>query len=144
MTAKDLSGRRAPFSIAFMWAGVGNRPRSAKTCCLMTITKATITTPSGKQFDTIDALRGAIDNQQEAPMQIAVTGKVDGIHTDVELGDDVTCVVDADVASHNLSKAADQFQVLRRIVFYNGITGEYMHYKVIFKPETILPDIDKS
>ena len=33
---------------------------------------------------------------------------------------------DADVASANVSKAADQFEVNRRIVFYNGITGEYM------------------
>jgi hypothetical protein len=33
---------------------------------------------------------------------------------------------DADVASRNLSTAADQFQVTRRIVFYNGITGEYL------------------
>lgn len=104
---------------------------------------------------------------------------------------------DADVASRNLSKAADMFEVNRRIVFYNGITGEYMltveglcslgnedktdrlsitckvgvgeykkhflglsdnvtffveqlapskqsayHYRVIFKPQTILPDID--
>lgn len=31
---------------------------------------------------------------------------------------------DADVASKNLSKAADQFEVQRRVVFYNGITGE--------------------
>ena len=36
------------------------------------------------------------------------------------------CTSDADIASHNLSKAADQFEVTRRIVFYNGITGEYM------------------
>ena len=103
---------------------------------------------------------------------------------------------DADVASENLSKAADQFEILRRVVFYNGITGEYMlsiegfcslgnhdkarelsvtckvdgafkkhflglsdnvsyfveqldaanvstdHYRVIFKPSTIIPDID--
>ena len=104
---------------------------------------------------------------------------------------------DADVASHNLSKAADQFEINRRIVFYNGINGEYMltiegfcslgnrdparelsvtcntglneykkhflglsdnvtyfveqmngaqvsafHYKVIFKPAVIVPDID--
>jgi hypothetical protein len=28
--------------------------------------------------------------------------------------------------SKNLSTAADQFQIQRRIVFYNGITGEYM------------------
>jgi hypothetical protein len=33
---------------------------------------------------------------------------------------------DADVASKNLSKAADNFEVQRRIVFYNGITGEYL------------------
>ena len=104
---------------------------------------------------------------------------------------------DADVASRNLSKAADMFEVNRRVVFYNGITGEYMlsieglcslgnydargtasitcktgegvykkhflglsdnityfieqidaknvskyHYKVIFKPSVIIPDID--
>lgn len=103
---------------------------------------------------------------------------------------------DADVASHNVSKAADNFEVMRRVVFYNGINGEYMltiegfcslgnndspgqltvtcktndgykknflglsdnvtyfveqlkpvdastdHYRVIFKPSTILPDID--
>lgn len=33
---------------------------------------------------------------------------------------------DADVASKNLSTAADNFQVARRVVFYNGITGDYM------------------
>ena len=38
----------------------------------------------------------------------------------------VGCSRDADIASHNLSVAADQFEVMRRIVFYNGITGEYM------------------
>ena len=109
------------------------------------------------------------------------------------------CASDADVVSSNLSKAADMFEVQRRIVFYNGITGEYMltieglcslgnndpadrlsvtcktgpdaykkhflglsdnvtffveqsepkaadpyRYRVIFKPETIVPDIDLS
>jgi hypothetical protein len=104
---------------------------------------------------------------------------------------------DAEVASSNLSKAADSFQVVRRIVFLNGITDKYIlsvegrcsikkdkqdnqlevtcktgpnaykkhflgisdnvtyfaeqmedmdvstyHYKVIFKPQTILPDVD--
>lgn len=104
---------------------------------------------------------------------------------------------DADVASQNLSNAADYFEINRRIVFYNGITGDYMltiegrcslgnadtskeltvtcktgpndykkhflglsdnvtyfveqlepksvsvyHYKVIFKPSVIIPDID--
>ena len=103
----------------------------------------------------------------------------------------------ADVASSNISKAADQFQIMRRIVFYNGITDSYMltieglcslgnydvagelsvtcktgsasykkhflglsdnvtyfveqigssnvdvyHYKVYFRPTTIIPDID--
>ena len=107
------------------------------------------------------------------------------------------CQSDADVASYNVSKAADNFEVVRRIVFYNGITGEYMltlegfcslgnnddpgeltvtcklgdgtykkhflglsdnvtyfveqlsaanvskdHYRVVFKPTTIVPDID--
>lgn len=33
---------------------------------------------------------------------------------------------DADTASLNLSTAADNFQIERRIVFYNGVTGEYM------------------
>lgn len=109
----------------------------------------------------------------------------------------VACERDADVASRNLSQAADMFQINRRIVFYNGITGEYMlvieglcslgnydkdgevtvtcktgpdsykknflglsdnvtyfaeqidaasvdvyHYKVIFKPASIVPDVD--
>jgi hypothetical protein len=36
------------------------------------------------------------------------------------------CPQSADVASQNISTAADNFQVNRRIVFYNGITGEYM------------------
>lgn len=104
---------------------------------------------------------------------------------------------DADIASSNLSKAADNFEVSRRVIFYNGITSEYMltiegrcslgsgtaaksltvtcktgaseykkhflglsdnvtyfaeqlqpasvsayHYRVIFKPQTIMPEID--
>jgi hypothetical protein len=108
-----------------------------------------------------------------------------------------SCQRDADVASRNLSIAADQFEIDRRVVFYNGITGDYMlslegkcalgnnddpgeltvtcktgpdqykkhflglsdnvtyfveqleprgvsvyHYRVIFKPQTIIPDID--
>jgi DnaJ-class molecular chaperone len=36
------------------------------------------------------------------------------------------CATDADVASQNLSKAADQFEIERRVVFMNGITNEYM------------------
>lgn len=107
------------------------------------------------------------------------------------------CSRDADVASHNLSVAADMFEIDRRVVFYNGLTGEYIlvvegkcsikkdnadnqleltckvgpdtykkhflglsdnvtyfveqihpnkadvyHYKVIFKPASIVPDVD--
>ena len=107
------------------------------------------------------------------------------------------CATDADVVSENLSKSADQFEVLRRVVFYNGITDSYMltiegycslgnfdaekeltvtcqvspgeykkhflglsdnvtyfveqldaenvssdHYRVVFKPSVIVPDID--
>lgn len=33
---------------------------------------------------------------------------------------------DAKVASRNLSKAADNFEIGRRVVFYNGITDKYM------------------
>ena len=107
------------------------------------------------------------------------------------------CARDADVASRNLSQAADMFEITRRVVFYNGISGEYIlvvegrcsildqgnqleltcktgedsykkhflglsdnvtyfaeqlessdvsvyRYKVIFKPTTIIPDIDAS
>ena len=108
-----------------------------------------------------------------------------------------SCSTDASVASANLSKEADMFNIKRRVVFYNGITDEYIlsiegkcsvefftdkfvvtvktgpneykkhylgradnvfpfveqlepvpvdvyHYKVIFKPKSILPDIDIS
>lgn len=109
----------------------------------------------------------------------------------------LTSCTAADVASQNLSVAADSFEVNRRIVFYNGITGDYMleidglcslgnsdlqgelsvtckvgdgaykkhylglsdnvtyfveqiepvkadpfHYRVIFRPSEIIPDID--
>lgn len=33
---------------------------------------------------------------------------------------------DAKVVSANISKAADQFEIYRRVVFYNGITNEYI------------------
>lgn len=36
------------------------------------------------------------------------------------------CSSDADVASKNLSKSADQFEITRRIVFLNGITDKYL------------------
>jgi len=36
------------------------------------------------------------------------------------------CSSVADTASANLSNAADNFEILRRIIFYNGITGDYL------------------
>ena len=36
------------------------------------------------------------------------------------------CSRDAQVASHNLSKASDMFQIDRRIVFYDAIQGAYL------------------
>lgn len=36
------------------------------------------------------------------------------------------CQDDAKVASYNLSKAADNFEIVRRVVFYDGINSEYM------------------
>lgn len=36
------------------------------------------------------------------------------------------CAKDADIVSANLSTDADQFKIMRRVIFYNGITGEYM------------------
>lgn len=36
------------------------------------------------------------------------------------------CSNDAQIASYNLSQAADNFKINRRIVFYNGFTGEYL------------------
>lgn len=38
----------------------------------------------------------------------------------------LTACNDSEVATHNLIKAADNFEVNRRIVFYNGITDTYM------------------
>jgi len=35
-------------------------------------------------------------------------------------------VNDATVVSQNLSTAADNFEIARRIVFYNGVTNDYM------------------
>ena len=36
------------------------------------------------------------------------------------------CDSDAQVASRNLGVAAEQFEIERRIVFFNGITDEYL------------------
>lgn len=38
----------------------------------------------------------------------------------------VACDRDADVVSRNLSTDADNFKIMRRVVFYNGITGNYI------------------
>lgn len=36
------------------------------------------------------------------------------------------CSNDAQVVSQNLSQEADNFRVARRVVFYNGVTNDYM------------------
>lgn len=36
------------------------------------------------------------------------------------------CSSDADVVASNLSKSAEQFEVQRRVVFFNGITDKYL------------------
>ena len=36
------------------------------------------------------------------------------------------CRQESDVAAYNVTQAAHNFEVLRRVVFYNGITGEYI------------------
>lgn len=36
------------------------------------------------------------------------------------------CATEATIASQNVSTGADQFQIIRRIVFVNGITDEYL------------------
>ena len=38
----------------------------------------------------------------------------------------VGCRKESDVAAENVSIAAHNFEVNRRVVFYNGITGEYI------------------
>lgn len=38
----------------------------------------------------------------------------------------LSACTDADIASSNLSKAADMFEVNRRVVFFNGITDRYL------------------
>lgn len=42
------------------------------------------------------------------------------------LGGLTACTDDADVASKNISKAADNFEVQRRVVVFNGITDQYL------------------
>lgn len=38
----------------------------------------------------------------------------------------LTACTNADIASRNLSREADMFRINRRVVFYNGITNEYI------------------
>lgn len=37
-----------------------------------------------------------------------------------------SCENDASVASRNLSTAADNFEIMRRVVFYNGVTEQFI------------------
>jgi len=36
------------------------------------------------------------------------------------------CETDATIASQNIAKAAEQFEIYRRVVFFNGITDKYI------------------
>ena len=36
------------------------------------------------------------------------------------------CSTDATVASRNIAKAAEQFEIYRRVIFFNGITDAYI------------------
>lgn len=38
----------------------------------------------------------------------------------------LTACTEADTVNHNIDKAADTFEVNRRVVFFNGITDEYL------------------
>jgi hypothetical protein len=44
----------------------------------------------------------------------------------VALGMLAACEPAANVAARNISAAADNFEIQRRVVFYNGITGQYI------------------
>jgi uncharacterized lipoprotein NlpE involved in copper resistance len=51
----------------------------------------------------------------------------------------IGCDNDASIASRNLSTAADNFEINRRVIFYNGITDSYMltiEGRCSLKPET--------
>ncbi len=50
------------------------------------------------------------------------------------------CTSAADTASENLSKAADNFEVQRRIVFVNGITDKYL---MVIEGRCSLGNMDK-
>lgn len=51
---------------------------------------------------------------------------VAGVAATLALGATACNEDDADVASHNVSKAADNFEVNRRVVMFNGITDKYL------------------
>lgn len=40
---------------------------------------------------------------------------------------------DAEIASQNMSRAADQFEIYRRVVFYNGITDTVYRRIIVTK-----------
>ena len=42
------------------------------------------------------------------------------------IGMTTSCSMSSKIASHNLSKDADDFKIYRRVVFYNGITDKYI------------------
>lgn len=62
------------------------------------------------------------DHMKRVTKALAATAMVIGLG----LGATACFEDDADVASHNVSKAADNFEVNRRIVLINGITDKFL------------------
>lgn len=58
--------------------------------------------------------------------KLAKKTKTLGVLSAAVLSGFLTGCDDASVASANLSWAADNFEIARRVVFYNGITGDYI------------------
>ncbi|MFT8639039.1 hypothetical protein [Bifidobacterium sp.] len=49
-----------------------------------------------------------------------------GILATIALALPLAACSDAETASHNLSQDADNFKIARKIIFFNGITDEYL------------------
>jgi len=54
-------------------------------------------------------------------MKFKIKGLVAALGLTVTIGAITACSTDAEVASHNVKKAADNFEVMRRVVFYNAL-----------------------
>ena len=59
-------------------------------------------------------------------MKGRIFGLIAGLIVTIIGASTIATCSDAEVASNNLKKAADNFEINRRIVFYNTMLGEYM------------------